>query len=174
MPARPVKVLARPLPVSTSFLAEPMTAERANKTKAKFSVAALYKLAGNKWTFAEMPVGKVEELAAAGSPTQPSDSDAAKIFTAAWANVRPDFTVNSLKVNSKEFNQSKGNVWLKYKLDVNVTGTPKSAAKYKGKKFLCTPPDYSSVLKWDKEKSAWVADESPIRDMNEEGQCEAK
>jgi hypothetical protein len=151
-----------------------VTAERANKTKAKFSVAALYKLAGNKWTFAEMPVGKVEELAAAGAPAQPSDADAAKIFTAAWTNVRPDFKVSSIKVSGKEFNQSKGNVWLKYKLDVNVTGTPKASAKYKGKNFLCTPPDYSSVLKWDKEKSAWVADESPIRDMNEDGQCEAK
>src|SRR3954468_2389191 len=85
-----------------------VTAERTNKTKAKFSVAALYKLAGGKWTFAEMPVGKVEELAAAGAPAQPSDADAAKIFTAAWTDVRPDFKVSSIKVTGKEFNQSKG------------------------------------------------------------------
>jgi hypothetical protein len=151
-----------------------VTAERANKTKAKFSVAALYKLTGKTWTFAEMPVGKVEELATAGSPSQPTDAEAVKIFSAAWASTRPDFNVNSMKVQGKDFNQSKGNVWLKYKLAVDVTGTAKASAKYKSKNFLCTPPDYTSVLKFDKTKSAWVADESPIRDMNEDGQCEAK
>jgi hypothetical protein len=149
-----------------------VTAERANKTKAKFSVAALYKLTGKTWQFAEMPVGKVEELAGGGSPQQPSDAEAAQIFKAAWSNIRPDFNVLSIKVQSKEFNQSKGNVWLTYKLAISVVGSAKASAKYKGNKFLCTPPSYSSVLKWDATKSAWAADENPIRDINEDSQCD--
>jgi hypothetical protein len=107
-----------------SFLRQKVdvTAERANKTRAKFSVAALYKLVNGKWTFAEMPVGKVQELAGAGAPLQPTDAEAAKIFAAAWAKMRPDFTVSNIQVLKKEFNQSKGRYWLTYKLAVTATG----------------------------------------------------
>ena len=50
-----------------------VTVERANKTRARFTVAALYKKMGSQWQFAEMPVGKVQELAGAGAPAQPSN-----------------------------------------------------------------------------------------------------
>ncbi|MEO6120229.1 MAG: hypothetical protein ABIP12_06010, partial [Terriglobales bacterium] len=145
-----------------SFLRQKVevTAERANKTRAKFSVAALYKLVGGKWTFAEMPVGKVEELAGTGAPAQPTDADAAKIFAAAWGKMRPDLTVGKVQVLGKQFNQSKGRYWLTYKLAVSAMGTPKAVASLKGKAVKCTPADYSSVLKWNKDAAKWEADES--------------
>ncbi len=157
-----------------SFLRQKVdvTAERANKTRAKFSVAALYKLVGGKWTFAEMPVGKVQELAGAGAPVQPSDAEAAKIFAAAWAKVRPDFTVGKIQVLKKEFNQSKGRVWVTYNLAVSAQGTAKAVSSLKGKAVKCTPADYSSVLKWNKDTSKWEADEGAIANINETGQCE--
>lgn len=156
-----------------SFLRQKVevTAERANKTRAKFAVAALYKLVGGKWTFVEMPVGKVEELAGAGAPVQPSDADAARIFSAAWTKMRPDFTVSKVSVMSKQFNQSKGRYWLTYKLAVIATGTPKAVASLKGKTVKCTPADYSSVLKWNKEAAKWEADEGMIANINESGDC---
>lgn len=157
-----------------SFLRQKVdvTAERPNKTRAKFSVAALYKLVGGKWTFVEIPVGKVEELAGAGAPTQPSDAEAAKIFAAAWTKMRPDFTVGKVNIVSKQFNQSKGRYWLTYKLAVIATGTPKAVASLRGKTVKCTPADYSSVLKWNKELSKWEADEGMIANINEGSQCE--
>lgn len=149
-----------------------VTVERANQTKAKFHVAALYKLVGKAWTFAEMPVGQVEELAGAGSAAQPNDADAAKMFAVAWANVRPDFTVTGVKVTGKEFHQYKANQWITYKLEIRATGTAKASSKFKSKTVVCKPQDFSSQLKWDKAKSAWAADESSIQTINEDGVCE--
>jgi len=156
-----------------SFLRQKVdvTAERTNKTRAKFSVAALYKLVNGKWTFVEMPVGKVEELAGAGAPAQPTDAEAAKIFAAAWAKTRPDFNVSNVQVLKKQFNQSKGRYWLTYKLAVTATGTPKAVASLKGKTVKCTPADYSSVLKWNKDAGKWEADEGMITNINETGDC---
>ena len=148
-----------------------VTAERQNKTRAKFQVAALYKLVGGKWTFAEIPVGKVEELAGAGAPAQPSDADAAKIFVDAWTASRPDFTTQGATIVAKEFHQSGGRYWLTYKLKVNVTGTDKAPASLKGKQAVCEPADYSSVLKWDKDAVKWVADASMIGMINETSYC---
>jgi hypothetical protein len=156
-----------------SFLRQKVdvTAERANKTRAKFSVAALYKLVNGKWTFVEMPVGNVQELAGAGAPAQPSDAEAAKIFAAAWAKTRPDFIVTKVQVLGKGFNQSKGRYWLTYKLALMATGTPKAVSSLKGKSVKCTPADYSSVLKWNKDAAKWEADESMITNINETGDC---
>jgi hypothetical protein len=151
-----------------------VTVERPNKTQAKFHVAALYKLTGKAWQFAELPVGQVEELAAAGSPAQPSDADMAKIFTAGWSNARPDFKVLGVKIAGKEFHQSQGRFWLTCKIAVTVEGSAKSSAKYKGKRFVCKPADYNSVLKWDPAKSAWAPDESMIQNINEDAWCEAE
>ena len=148
------------------------TVERANKTRARFTVAALYKKMGSQWQFAEMPVGKVEELAGAGAPTQPSSAEASRIFAEGWKNARPDFTVDSVEVLAKpEFHQYQNRYWLSYKLAVNVTGTAKGSP---GKKFKCSPSDDSSVLKWDADKKAWLADESVIRIINESAWCEAQ
>lgn len=98
--------------------------ERPNKTRARFTVAALYKLVGERWQFAEMPVSaEVEELPSADAPAFPSNEEAVKIFTEAWKKMRPDFDVNPMEVPGKpQFNQSKGRYWLTYKLAVNVTG----------------------------------------------------
>jgi hypothetical protein len=145
-----------------------VTVERANKTKARFSVAALYKLSAGQWQFVEMPVGKVEEMAGAGSAGAPSKADAAKIFAEAWKAARPDFKVEGVDVLGSEFHQSKGRQWYTYKLAVNVTGAKNA------KKFKCTPADYSSVLNWDKDKSQWAADQKAIADINESGQCEER
>lgn len=156
-----------------AFLRQTMnvTAERPNKTRAKFNVGALYKLVGSQWTFVEIPVGKVEEIAGAGAPAQPSDADASKIFADAWTRTRPDFTEISVKVNAREFHQSGGRYWLTYKLSVDATGTEKGPATLKGKRAVCEPADYSSVLKWDKDAAKWVADESMIGMINETSAC---
>jgi hypothetical protein len=151
-----------------------VTVERADKTQATFRVAALYKLTSHAWQFAELPVAKVTERAGAGSPKQPSSSEAAALFTAGWKNARPDFNIVGVKVNGSEFHQSKGNVWLTSKIEVAVLGSEKSSAKYKGKKFVCKPADYDSVLKWDAGKSAWMADEHMIQNINEDSACEAQ
>ena len=148
-----------------------VTAERPNKTRAKFQVAALYKLTGGQWSFVEVPVGKVEELAGAGAPAQPSDADAAKIFADAWTAARPDFTVHGATVVSKEFKQSGGRYWLTYKLKVDVTGTDKAPASLKGTRAVCEPADYSSVLRWDKDAAKWVADDKMIAMVNETSAC---
>ena len=148
-----------------------VTAERPNKTRAKFHVAALYKLQGGQWSFVEVPVGKVEEIAGAGAPAQPSDADAAKIFADAWSSSRPDFTVHGATVVSKEFKQSGGRYWVTYKLKVDVTGTDKAPASLKGNRAVCEPADYSSVLKWDKDAAKWVADDKMIAMVNETSAC---
>lgn len=148
-----------------------VVAERPNKTRARFQVAALYKLTGGQWSFVEVPVGKVEEIAGAGAPQQPSDGEAARIFAAAWTAARPDFTVHGATIVGKEFRQSGGRYWLTYKLKVDVTGTDKAVAALKGSRAVCEPADYSSVLRWDKNAGAWVADEKMIAMVNETSYC---
>lgn len=148
--------------------------ERADKTQATFHVAALYKLTGKSWQFAELPVSKVTETASAGSPKQPSSAEAAELFSKGWKNARPDFNVVGVKVNGSEFHQSKGNYWLTSKIEVAVLGSDKASAKYKGKKFVCKPADYNSVLKWDASKSGWAVDEHNIQNINEDSDCEGQ
>ncbi len=150
-----------------------VTVERANKTRARFTVAALYKYAGNRWLFAEMPVSaQIEELPGADSPSTPANDEAIKIFTEAWKKMRPDFDVNSIAVLGKpEFHHYGSKYWLTYKLEVNVTGTRKGERERFGKKYKCTPADFSSVLKWDAQNKAWAADEEMIKNINESG-CE--
>jgi hypothetical protein len=151
-----------------------VTVERANKTRARFTVAVLYKRAGNRWSFAELPVGPVEELPGAEAPGIPTNEEAVKVFTEAWAKVRPDFDVKSISVSGKpEFHHSGPRTWLTYKLAVEATRTKKGSAAMSGKKFKCEPPDYSSVLKWDPQNKVWGADEAAIKDFNESS-CEAE
>jgi len=151
-----------------------VTVERANKTRARFTVAALYKRVGNQWEFAEVPVStNVEELASADSPAGPSNEEAVKIFTDAWGKIRPDFEVKSIEVLGKpEFHHSAPRYWLTYKLSLEVTGTKKGERERYGKKFKCEPADYSSVLKWDAQNKVWAADEDMIKNFNESS-CDA-
>lgn len=151
-----------------------VTVERPNKTRARFTVAVLYKRGGNRWEFAELPVGTVEELPGADSPGIPANEDAVKILTEAWGRARPDFEVKSIEVLGKpEYHHSGPRTWLTYKLAVEVTGTKKGSRESYGKKFKCTPADYSSVLKWDAQNKVWGADEDMIKNINESAYCEA-
>lgn len=148
-----------------------VTVERPNKTKALFHMVVLYKLVGKTWQFAELPAGKVDEIAGANDPVQPSDTEAAKIFADAYRKLRPDFEVAAVKVLSKEFKRYKERRWISYKLEIQASGTAKHA-KGASSKWVCTPPDHSSTLNWNKERGAWTADESAITNMNESSQCE--
>ncbi len=56
-----------------------------------------------------------------------------------------------------------------YKLAITATGTDKGSRGMYNKKYLCTPEDYSSVLKL--EGGNWVPDESMIRNVNETRDC---
>jgi hypothetical protein len=146
-----------------------VTVERANKTQARFEVAALFLHAGNTWNFREIVIGKTEELSAAKAGDLPSRDAAIKAFTDAWKKVRPDFTVQSIEVLSSEPKQSGDKRWVTYKLAITATGTDKGSKSMYGKKYRCEPADYSSVLKSD--SGAWVADEGMIKNINEDRDC---
>lgn len=105
--------------------------------------------------------------AGVASSDTPGDADAAKVFTQAWGRLRPDFTVTSLTVKSKEVKSYQERRWINYKLAIMVTGTDQGSKSMAGKKYLCEPADYSSVLKWDAEAKMWKPDEGMIRDFNE-------
>jgi hypothetical protein len=150
-----------------------VTVERANKTQARFEVAALFSKPGNSWQFRQIVVGKVEDLTAAKAGDLPSSADAARIFTAAWKKTRPDFDVHAIEVLGAEAKQHQERRWISYRLAVSATGTDKGSRSMYQKKYRCTPADYSSVLKL--ESGNWVADEKMIANINESGDCkEAK
>lgn len=148
-----------------------VTVERANKTQARFEVAALFHKPGNAWSFRQIVVGKVEDLSAARAGDLPSGADAARIFSAAWKKARPDFDVQSVEVLGSEPKQHQERRWITYKLAVTATGTDKGSRSMYQKKYRCTPADYSSVLKL--EGGSWVADEKMIANINESGDCKA-
>lgn len=146
-----------------------VTVERRNKTQARFEVAALFQRHGNAWQFGQIVVGKTEELSAAKAGDLPSREAAAKVFTDAWKKQRPDFVVESIEVLGSEPKQSGDRRWVNYKLAITATGTDKGSRAMFGKKYRCTPADYSSVLKF--EAGAWVADEGMIKNINEDREC---
>ena len=148
-----------------------VTVERANKTQARFEVAALFQRTGNSWQFKQIVVGKTDELTAAKAGDLPSRDAAVKIFTDAWKKQRPDFTLESIEVLGSTPNQSGDKRWVNYKLAIVATGTDKGSKKMFGKKYRCTPADYSSVLKFD--SGSWVADEGMIKNINEDRDCDA-
>ena len=150
-----------------------VTAERANKTQARFEVAALFQNNGKAWQFRQIVVGKSEDLTAAKAGDLPSTADAVRIFTAAWKKVRPDFDVHTVEVLGSEPKQHQERRWITYKLAVTATGTDKGSRSMYGKRYRCTPSDFSSVL--NLEGGSWVADEKMIGNINESGDCkEAK
>lgn len=146
-----------------------VTIERANKTQARFEVAALYERMGNAWQFKGTAVGKVEDLTAAKASDLPSSAQAAAIFTAAWKQHRPDFDVHSIEVLKSEPKQYQERRWTNYKLAIVATGTDKGSREMYQKKYRCTPEDYSSVLKL--EGGSWIADEKMIKNVNESRDC---
>jgi len=148
-----------------------VTVERANKTQARFEVAALFHKPGNQWALRQIVVGKVEDLTAAKAGDLPSAADAARIFTAAWKKTRPDFDVHAIEVLKSEPRQHQERRWITYHLAVTATGTDKGSKSMFGKRYRCTPSDFSSVLKL--EGGSWVADEKMIANINESGDCKA-
>ncbi|HXA47151.1 MAG TPA: hypothetical protein VNW52_05945 [Burkholderiaceae bacterium] len=148
-----------------------VSVERANKSRARFEVAALYRGVGKSWKFDQITLGPVTELGKPGDPSVPAKADAQRLFKDAWSKTRPDFEVEAVTVlAAPKIGQSGENRWLNYQLAITATGTAKASSKMQGKKYRCTPADYSSVLKWN--DGAWVADESPIRDVNEASNCD--
>jgi hypothetical protein len=146
-----------------------VSAERANKTQARFEVAALFHRPSNQWMFRQIVVGKVEDLSAAKAGDLPSPADATRIFTAAWKKVRPDLDVHAIEVLKSEPRQHQDRRWITYHLAVTATGTDKGSKSMFGKRYRCTPSDFSSVLKRDGD--AWIADEKMIANINEAGDC---
>ena len=146
-----------------------VTAERANKTQARFEVAALFQKNGNAWGFRQIALGKVEELSPAPAGGLPSGAEASAIFNAAWKKLRPDFEVQSVEVLGSEPKQYQERRWINYRLAIIATGTDKGSREMYQKRYRCTPADYSSVLKL--ESGGWVPDEKMIRDVNESRDC---
>lgn len=146
-----------------------VTVERANKTQARFEVAALFERTGNAWQSKGVAVRDAKDLTAAKAGDLPSSAQAAAIFTAAWKKSRPDFDVHSVEVLKSEPKQHEDKRWITYKLAITATGTDKGSRSMYQKKYRCTPEDYSSVLKL--EGGSWVADEKMIRDVNESRDC---
>ncbi|HEY5637838.1 MAG TPA: hypothetical protein VIS77_13190 [Burkholderiales bacterium] len=150
-----------------------VTVERANKSRARFEVAALYRGERDAWVFDRIAVGPVTELGAPGDPERPSDAAAAKLFSEAWGRKRDDFEVGAIKVLAPaKLGSSKARRWLNYRLEISATGTARAPAKYRGKSVTCKPADYSSVLRWDAEGKAWRVDESMVQNINEDRDCD--
>lgn len=143
--------------------------ERADKTRARFEVAALFEHTGGAWRFRQIAVGKVEDLSAAKASDLPTADQAAAIFTEAWTKHRPDFEIQSVEVLKSEPKQSQDRRWITYKLAIVAIGTDKGSRAMYQKKYRCTPADYSSVLKL--EGGNWIADDKMIKIVNESRDC---
>lgn len=146
-----------------------VTVERANKTQARFEVAALYQRTGNAWSYRQMAVGESKDLTAAKAGDLPSGAQATALFTEAWKKHRPDFDVHSVEVLKSEPKQHQDRRWITYKLAITATGTDKGSRAMYQKKYRCTPEDYSSVLKL--EGGSWVPDDKMIKNVNESRDC---
>lgn len=146
-----------------------VTVERANKTQARFEVAALFQRNGSNWAFRQIVVGKTTELSAAKAGDLPAPATAVRIFTEAWKKLRPDFDIKSIEVLGSEPKQSGDKRWVTYKLAITTTGTDKGSRAMFGKNYKCAPEDYSSVLNF--ESGAWVADAGMIKNVNEDRAC---
>ena len=150
-----------------------VTVERANQSRARFEVAALYKGEGKSWLFDKIAVGPVTELGSPGGPAAPADPQAAEIFKQAWATTRPDFVVVAVSVLAPpKLGQSGERRWLNYRLAIDAAATDKAPASMRGKNYRCTPADYASVLKWDPDKKTWAADDKMIQNINEARDCD--
>jgi hypothetical protein len=146
-----------------------VTIERANKTQARFEVAALFERIGGAWQSKGVAVRDVKDLTAAKAGDLPSSSQAAAIFAEAWKKHRPDFAIEKVEVLKSEPKSYQERRWINYKLAITATGTDKGSRSMYQKKYRCTPEDYSSVLKL--EGGNWAADDKMIRDVNESRDC---
>src|SRR3954467_8991077 len=95
-----------------------VTAERPDKTQARFEVAALFQNSGRQWQFRQIVVGKTEDLSAAKAGDLPSSADAVRIFTVAWKKTRVDFDVSGVDVLVSVAKQSQDRRWIRGALGV--------------------------------------------------------
>lgn len=146
-----------------------VTVERANKTQARFEVAALFERMGSAWQSKGVAVRASQDLTAAKAGDLPSNAQAVAIFTEAWKKNRPDFSVEKIDVLKSEPKSYQEKRWINYKLAITATGTDKGSREMYQKKYRCTPEDYSSVLKL--EGGNWVPDASMIKNINESRDC---
>jgi len=146
-----------------------VTVERANKTQARFEVAALFERMGSAWQSKGVAVRASQDLSAAKAGDLPSNAQAVAIFAAAWKKIRPDFDVHSIEVLKSEAKQSQDRRWIVYKLAIAATGTDKGSREMYQKKYRCTPDEESSVLRL--EGGNWVADAKMIEYVNESTRC---
>lgn len=146
-----------------------VTVERANKTQARFEVAALFERIGNAWQSKGVAVRDAKDLTAAKAGDLPSNAQAAAIFTEAWKKHRPDFAVEKIEILKSEPKSYQERRWINYLLAITATGTDKGSREMYQKKYLCKPSDYSSVLKL--EGGNWVADDKMIKNVNESADC---
>jgi hypothetical protein len=146
-----------------------VTVERANKTQARFEVAALFERMGGAWQSKGVAVRASQDLSAAKAGDLPSNAQAVAIFAAAWKKIRPDFDVHSIEVLKSEAKQSQDRRWIVYKLAIAATGTDKGSREMYQKKYRCTPDEESSVLRL--EGGNWVADAKMIEYVNESTRC---
>jgi len=149
-----------------------VTVERANKTQARFEVAALFERTGNAWQSKGVAVRDAKDLTAAKAGDLPTSAQAVAIFTEAWKKNRPDFSVEKVEVLKSEPKSYQEKRWINYKLAITATGTDKGSRSMYQKKYRCEPADYSSVLKL--EGGNWIADEKMIKDFNESSCSPAK
>lgn len=146
-----------------------VTVERANKTQARFEVAALFERMGNAWQSKGVAVRDAKDLTAAKAGDLPTSAQAVAIFTEAWKKNRPDFSVEKVEVVKSEPKSYQEKRWINYKLAITATGTDKGSRSMYQKKYRCTPEDYSSVLKL--EGGNWIADDKMIKNVNESADC---
>lgn len=116
---------------------------------------------------AAQPGGAADQPVGISSSGPPSDADVIRVFTQAWAKLRKDFAVSSIVVKGKDPHQYQDRRWINYKLAITATGTDQGSKSMAGKKYLCEPADYSSVLQWDAESKQWRVDESMVTNFNE-------
>lgn len=95
-----------------------VTVERANKTQARFEVAALFERMGNAWQSKGVAVRASQDLSAAKAGDLPSAAQAAAIFSEAWKKHRPDFDVHAVEVLKSEPRQHQERRWINYKLAI--------------------------------------------------------
>jgi hypothetical protein len=163
--------------INGAFARQPafVLVERANKSRARFEVAVLYRGTDKKtYLFDKVVLGPVVEMGApAGAPVAPSNVVAIGLFAEAWTKERPDFKNVAITVDgAPAINHSGPRNWLNYKLVIDAVGTEKGPKAFLGKAVKCKPADYASVLNWDATKSAWVVDASNVRNVNETSVCD--
>jgi len=134
-----------------------VTAERANGSRARFTMAAVFKEGAKGWEFEELATRAdlVEELGGGGEvPVAPPADAARKLFLeAAQKQCLPEYKIATVKLEGQPtLGRSGKRFWYTYKVILDGV-TPA------GEKVQCEVTDLST-LRWDAEKKTWAPDSS--------------